>query len=89
MSDKNKPTEKDLIPGYQHIVLCDGYLGGNPAIFGKRISIRQILEGFANGMVFQDFADSFSLTPEVLAEVLRFAAEYAGDKNVVNRRKSA
>ena len=90
MTEKERPTEKDLVPGYKCIVVCIGYLGGRPALLGKRMSVQQILENLANGMTREEFQDLFEIEPSTIDEVLNFAAEFAGGVDAVsNRRKSA
>ena len=49
MEETLRPTEKDLVPRFQCIVIRPGYVGGKPALLGKRISVAQIFEALSDG----------------------------------------
>lgn len=89
MTEEDKVSEKDLVKGYRHIVIRKGYVGGKPALLARRISVRQILEGLAEGMTYEDFFEAYEIPSEVIYEILRFAAEFAGGEDVADRRKLA
>ncbi len=72
---KSGPTEADLIKGYEHIVIRDGYMGGKPALLEKRIAINLILEALSQGMSIQEVWDTYSVPAECVLEILRYAAE--------------
>jgi|LakMenEpi03Aug12_release.lakeMendotaPanAssembly.Ray.scaffolds.fasta_scaffold3318780_1 uncharacterized protein (DUF433 family) len=69
-----KPTDQDLVPGFKNIVIRQGYMGGKPALLGKRISVAQILEGLSEGASHQDLIEAYDLTEIQINEVLGFAA---------------
>ncbi len=60
-------------------------LGGALAIRGIRLSVSHILECLAVGMTADDIKDSFgfTLTPEILAEILYVAAESTDSLHVL------
>ena len=69
-----RPTELDLVPGFKCIVIRKGYMGGKPALFGKRIAVSQILEALSQGANHEDLIDAYELTDTQITEVLAFAA---------------
>jgi uncharacterized protein (DUF433 family) len=66
-------SEKDLIPGYKWIVLAKGFMGGNPAILGKRISVDLILTFVSQGMTLSEIATEYELPIEAIQEAIRYA----------------
>ena len=75
------PTEEDLINGFKHIVMRDGYMGGKPALMERRISVSQILEALAGGMTMQEIRNMYKVSESAVLEVLKFAAEVRGTSN--------
>lgn len=75
------PTEEDLINGFKHIVMRDGYMGGKPALMERRISVSQILEALAGGMTMQEIRNMYKVSESAVLEVLKFAAEVRGPSN--------
>ena len=76
---KSGPSESDLIKGYKHIVIRNGYMGGKPALLERRIAINQILEALSQGMTTQEVWDVNSVPAESVLEILRYAAEITGN----------
>ena len=48
-AQNERPTEANLVSGFKWIVVMKGYRGGRPAIYGKRMSVEQVLLLLANG----------------------------------------
>ena len=79
-AEKLGPTDKDLVKGYQHIVVREGYMGGKPALKERRISVSQILDGLAGGMTVQEIWETYRVSEDSVVEILRYAAEVTGTK---------
>ena len=63
------------VPGFNHIAVTPGLLSGKPHVVGTRISVEHVLELLADGATADDFAQGWpEVTPDVVAEVLRYAA---------------
>ena len=73
-SDHSRPTERDLVSGFGCIVRRSEYLGGRPALLGKRISVVQILELLSGGASREELRDAYELSDNQITEVLAFAA---------------
>ncbi len=80
MSDWQPRRYKD----YAWIVADPELLGGKLAIRGTRLSVELILECLSNGMSLNDIDDSFhkAFPHDALHEVLKVAAEFAGEYHV-------
>jgi uncharacterized protein (DUF433 family) len=65
---------ESLVPGYQHIVQDTDYLGGQPALLDRRLSVAQILEELSYGISIAELRDLYSLPDGVIEEALRFAS---------------
>jgi uncharacterized protein (DUF433 family) len=72
--DVSGPTRQDLVPGFKCIVIRNGYMGGKPALLGKRIAVAQILEALSEGASHEDLIEAYELTETQINEVLAFAA---------------
>jgi uncharacterized protein (DUF433 family) len=72
--DLLKPTNLDLVPGFKCVVIRKGYMGGKPALLGKRISVSQILEALSEGASHEDLIDAYELNDNQINEALAFAA---------------
>ena len=55
-------------------VIRKGYMGGKPALLGKRIAVAQILEALSEGASHEDLIQAYELTDTQINEVLAFAA---------------
>ena len=80
IAEKSGPSAADLVNGYNHIVVRDGYMGGKPALIERRISVSQILEALAGGMTIPEIWEMYNVSKEAVVEVLRYAAEVTGTK---------
>ena len=67
-------TESDLVKGYKYIVMNSDYLGGRPALLGRRVSVDQILHWLAEGMTPDDIVELYQIELEVIFEVLAFSS---------------
>ena len=74
MTSQQPVTQADLVPGFKHIVIAEGYLGGRPAVLGRRISVDQILHWLGEGMSAEDIETLYELDRSVILEALHFAA---------------
>ena len=74
MIENQSVSEEDLVPGFQHIVVAAGYLGGRPALLGRRISVDQILHWLGEGLSVEEIHDLYELEPHIIREALNFAA---------------
>ncbi len=74
------PTEADLVEGFHHIVIREGYMGGKPSLKERRISVSQILEALSGGMTSKEIFESYNVSPEVVKEILRYAAHITSTK---------
>ena len=74
--------ESALVPGYRWICVADGYLGGQPALFGKRVSVRFILDSLAEGLTADEVAMDFDLPLDAVKEAITFAADLVARKAV-------
>lgn len=72
--DLLRPTDQDLVPGFKCVVIRKGYMGGKPALLGKRIAVAQILEALSEGASHGDLIEAYELTETQINEVLAFAA---------------
>lgn len=71
------------VPGFQHIAVTPGLLAGKPHIAGTRISVEHVLELLADGATEMDFAEGWpEVRPEVVTEVLRYAAAAVGRERI-------
>jgi uncharacterized protein (DUF433 family) len=71
------------VPGFEHISVTPGLLGGKPHVEGTRISVEHVLELLSDGATPDDFATGWpEVTPEVVAEVLRYAAMAVGRERI-------
>jgi uncharacterized protein (DUF433 family) len=77
MEETLRPTEKDLVPGFQCIVIRPSYVGGKPALLGKRISVAQIFEALSEGATHEELIELYELTETQINEVRKFAATQA------------
>ncbi len=68
-----------IVSGYKWVCIHPGYMGGKPAIFGKRVSVDFILNSIAGGLSVDDLATDYNLPKEAIVEALRFAAKLAED----------
>ena len=69
---------------YRWIVADPRLLGGSSVVRATRLSVAQILECLANGMILDDIDESFdhSFPREALPEVLKVASELASAVHV-------
>lgn len=74
------PCAEDLVSGFKHIVMRDGYMGGKPALMERRISVSQILEALAGGMTMQEIWNMYKVSEDSVLEVLKYAAEVTGTR---------
>jgi uncharacterized protein (DUF433 family) len=54
--DDGRLLESSKIPGYNWICHAEGYLGGQPAVFGKRVSVSFIVNLIAEGLTMDEVA---------------------------------
>ncbi len=73
--DDGHILKASLIPGYQWICQAPGYMGGQPSIFGKRISVGFILECIEQGMTPDEIAEDFELTLQAVQEAIHYASD--------------
>ena len=72
-------TRDSIVQGYKWVCIHPGYMGGRPALFGKRVSIDFILKSIAGGLSLDELAADYNLPKEALIEALQFAAKLAED----------
>jgi uncharacterized protein (DUF433 family) len=75
IGQNERPTEANLVDGFKWIVVMPGYLGGRPAIYGKRMSVEQILVLLANGATAEELQEHYKLDPAATKECLLYASE--------------
>ena len=63
IAQNERPTEAHLVNGFKWIVVMSGYLGGRPAICGKRMSVEQVLGLLANGATAEELLEHYELDP--------------------------
>lgn len=68
-------TEESILPGYKWICQAPGYMGGQHAIFGMRVSVPFILECIEQGLSTAEIAEDYDLPLEAVQEAVRFAAD--------------
>ena len=76
-------TDDAKVHGYKWVCIAPGYMGGHPAIFGKRVSVQFILERIEEGHTPEEIQQDFNLPLEAVQEAIRFAKE-----NLSSRRAS-
>ena len=70
-----RPTEANLVSGFKWIVVMQGYLGGRPAIYGKRMSVEQVLLLLANGATPEELKEHYELELAATRECLLYASK--------------
>ena len=73
--EKGNLTDRAKVAGYDWICIAPGYMGGHPAIFGKRVSVQFILERIEEGFSPEEIQQDFDLPLEAVQEAIRFAKE--------------
>lgn len=68
-------TNFAIVPGYKWICIAPGYMGGHPAIFGKRVSVQLVLDFVSQGLTLEEIAEDYDLPLEAVKETLKFAQE--------------
>ncbi|MEI6397681.1 MAG: DUF433 domain-containing protein [Pseudomonadota bacterium] len=68
-------SELDLVPGYKWIVISDGYLGGAPSIYNKRISVDLILTFLAQGLTPSQISAEYLVPQDAVLEAIRFSQD--------------
>jgi uncharacterized protein (DUF433 family) len=82
--DKNsRLVTSALIPGYSWICQAPGYMGGQPAIFGKRISVSFILECLEQGLTSEEIAQDYDIPIEAVQEAIHFASDIVWERAIV------
>ena len=71
--DEGRLLESSKIPGYNWICLAEGYLGGQPAVFGKRVSVSFIVDLIAEGLTIDEVAEDYDLPIDAIEEAIHFA----------------
>ncbi len=75
MLDFCKRHQGCFVDGFKWIVMMPGYLGGRPAIYGKRMSVEQVLVLLANGTTPQELKEHYELDLTVTKECLLYASK--------------
>ena len=75
MTTSEKPTEVHLVSGFKWIVIMPGYLGGRPAIYGKRMSVEQVLQLLAEGTTADELKEHYELDQAATKESLLYASK--------------
>ena len=76
-------NETDLVAGYKWIAISDGYLGGAPAIYKKRISVDLILTFLAQGLTPSEIASEYDLPQEAVLEAIKFSQDEIAKRSKV------
>ena len=75
MAQNERPAEAALVSGFKWIVVMQDYLGGRPAIFGKRLSVEQVLLLLANGATPEELKEHYELDLAATKECLLYASK--------------
>ena len=81
--DENGRLSKSaLLPHYNWICQAPGYMGGQPAVFGKRVSVSFILECIEQGLTPDEVAQDYEVPIEAVQEALHFASHVVGERAI-------
>ncbi len=72
-------SRDSIVRGYKWVCIHPGYMGGKPALFGKRVSVDFILMSIAGGLSLEELVTDYNLPKEAIVEALKFAAKLAED----------
>jgi uncharacterized protein (DUF433 family) len=84
IAQNERPTEANLVDGFKWIVVMPGYLGGRPAIYGKRMSVEQVLVLLANGATPEELKVHYELDLAVTKECLLYASKIMESQRVAS-----
>jgi uncharacterized protein (DUF433 family) len=68
-------SDRDLVPGYKWIVISEGYLGGAPSIYKKRISVDLILTFLAQGLTPAQISTEYLIPQDAILEAIKFTQD--------------
>lgn len=77
--ENDQISRDSIVSGYKWVCIHPGYMGGKPALFGKRVSVDFILTSIAGGLSLDELATDYNLPKEAIVEALHFAAKLAED----------
>ncbi len=75
-NERIRPTQEDLAPGYRYIVVAKDYLRGAPAMFGRRITVAELVKMLDGGWKKATLMNEYELSAEAMDEVIRYAREH-------------
>ena len=72
--------KRQPLNGYEHLTVDPNYMGGRPAVIGRRITVEQILEGIAQGLTADDYERHYHVPREAVFEAVKLAGEIASGR---------